>query len=160
MPADPKPAPAVEAKPAPSVEVAPAPSVEAKLAPPVEAKPASPIETRPAPTAEAKLAAAQQAAKEASERADAAQLEVAIKRAIAESLGADYVVIGQVQGDSAGVRVLGHLIHLPEQTHVTVSRFDNVSEQSLAKTGEIAGQMSENFSRRLKLRQSRQRASS
>ena len=81
-------------------------------------------------------------------------------RAIAESLGADYIVIGQVQGDSSGVRVLGHLIHLPEQTHVTVSRFDNVSDQSLAKTGEIAGQMSDNFARRLKLKQSGQRASS
>jgi DNA-binding winged helix-turn-helix (wHTH) protein/TolB-like protein len=80
-------------------------------------------------------------------------------RAIAESLGAAYVVIGQVQGDSTGVRVLGHLIHLPEQTHVTVSRFDNVSEQSLAKTGEIASQMSEKFSRQLKLKQTGQQAS-
>ncbi len=39
-----------------------------------------------APAVDAKLAAAQQAAKEASERADAAQLEGAIKRAVAESL--------------------------------------------------------------------------
>ncbi|HEY3739172.1 MAG TPA: winged helix-turn-helix domain-containing protein [Bryobacteraceae bacterium] len=40
------------------------------------------------------------------------------------SLQADYVVIGQVQKDSIGFRILAHLLRLPGQTHVTVDRLD------------------------------------
>jgi DNA-binding winged helix-turn-helix (wHTH) protein/TolB-like protein len=69
--------------------------------------------------------------------------------AIAAALHADFVVIGQVQRDADHIRVLGHLIHLPEQTHVTVARFDDVPEQTLARTNEIALRMTENFARRL-----------
>jgi DNA-binding winged helix-turn-helix (wHTH) protein/TolB-like protein len=71
-------------------------------------------------------------------------------RAIGASLNANYVVIGQVQRDAGHVRVLGHLIRLPDQTHVTVARFDDVHEQTLATTNEIALRMTKGFTQRLK----------
>jgi DNA-binding winged helix-turn-helix (wHTH) protein/TolB-like protein len=71
-------------------------------------------------------------------------------RAIAASLHARYIVIGQVQRDAAAVRVLAHLIRLPEQTHVAVARFEDVREQTLAKTQEIAARVTQDFARRLK----------
>jgi DNA-binding winged helix-turn-helix (wHTH) protein len=70
--------------------------------------------------------------------------------AIAASLHANYVVFGQVQRDANHVRVLGHLIRLPDQTHVTVARFDDISAQTLASTHEIAVRMTEKFVQRLK----------
>lgn len=70
-------------------------------------------------------------------------------RAIGRSLGASYVVIGQVQRDTDRVRVLGHLIRLPEQTHVSVARFEDVRTQTLAETSEIASRISQTFARRL-----------
>lgn len=76
-------------------------------------------------------------------------------RAIGESLTADYVILGQVQRDAVHVRVLGHLIRLPDQTHVSVARFDNVSELSLAKGTEIAARMTERFADHLRRTQSR-----
>src|SRR5207245_2501791 len=45
-------------------------------------------------------------------------------RAIASSLGVGYVVLGQVQLSGARIRVLAHLIRMPEQTHVWVTRLD------------------------------------
>jgi DNA-binding winged helix-turn-helix (wHTH) protein/TolB-like protein len=71
-------------------------------------------------------------------------------REIGASLNANYVVLGQVQRDDGHVRVLGHLIRLPDQTHVSVARFDDVHEQTLATTSEIAVRMTERFARRLK----------
>ena len=70
-------------------------------------------------------------------------------QAIGTALHASYVVIGQLQGDSSHLRVLGHLIRLPDQTHVTVSRFDDVADQTLERTQEIAARMGETFARRL-----------
>jgi DNA-binding winged helix-turn-helix (wHTH) protein/TolB-like protein len=70
-------------------------------------------------------------------------------RAIASSLGASYVVLGQLQRDTGGMRVLGHLIRLPEQTHVSVARLEDVKMQTLAETSEIASRISETFARRL-----------
>jgi len=61
--------------------------------------------------------------------------------AIAASLHARYVVLGQVQRDAQHVRVLGHLIRLPEQTHVAVSRFDDVRDETLARAAELAVRM-------------------
>jgi DNA-binding winged helix-turn-helix (wHTH) protein/TolB-like protein len=72
--------------------------------------------------------------------------------AIGASLHAEYVVLGQVQRDRDHVRVLGHLIHLPDQTHLTVARFDDVSEQTLANTSDIARRMADKFARRLPAR--------
>ena len=39
-------------------------------------------------------------------------------QAIAATLHANYVVLGQVQAHNAQTRILVHLIHMPEQTHV------------------------------------------
>jgi DNA-binding winged helix-turn-helix (wHTH) protein/TolB-like protein len=48
--------------------------------------------------------------------------------AIAASLHARYVVLGQVQPSPAGVRILAHLIRVPEQTHLWVARVDSRTE--------------------------------
>jgi len=48
-------------------------------------------------------------------------------RAIGSSLQAGFVVLGQVQGNSAHPRILAHLIRLPEQTHLWVTRREDVS---------------------------------
>lgn len=41
---------------------------------------------------------------------------------IAATLKAEYVIVGQVQRDGAGIRVLAHLIRMPGKTHLKVSR--------------------------------------
>jgi DNA-binding winged helix-turn-helix (wHTH) protein/TolB-like protein len=66
-------------------------------------------------------------------------------RAIGTSLHATYVVLGQVQSDAQHVRVLGHLIRLPDQSHVAVSRFDDVQEETLAKATALATRMVRKF---------------
>jgi chemotaxis protein MotB len=96
IPAESKPPAAVEAKPVTPVEPVPAASTEPKPAAPIEERPAAAaVEARPVPSdeaaklaaaVEAKVAAAEKAAKEAAERADAADLEAAIKRAVADAL--------------------------------------------------------------------------
>jgi DNA-binding winged helix-turn-helix (wHTH) protein/TolB-like protein len=43
---------------------------------------------------------------------------------IASSLHANFVVLGQVQAHGGQVRILAHLIRMPEQTHVWVTRLD------------------------------------
>jgi DNA-binding winged helix-turn-helix (wHTH) protein/TolB-like protein len=48
-------------------------------------------------------------------------------RAIGSTLKAGYVVLGQVQGDAMHPRILAHLIRLPEQTHLWVTRRDDLS---------------------------------
>ena len=59
-------------------------------------------------------------------------------RLIAASLGAGYVIIGQVQRDRAGQHVLAHLIRMPEQTHVWVSRLDHPPDDPLPAESELA----------------------
>jgi DNA-binding winged helix-turn-helix (wHTH) protein/TolB-like protein len=71
-------------------------------------------------------------------------------RAIGASLHASYIVLGQVQRDTGRVRVLGHLIRLPDQTHVSVARFEDVRDQTLARTSEIAASITQQFAPRLK----------
>ena len=44
---------------------------------------------------------------------------------IAEELRANYIVLGQVQGTAAAGRVLVHLIRLPDQAHLWVTRVEN-----------------------------------
>src|SRR5262249_20381336 len=46
--------------------------------------------------------------------------------AIGQALNAGYIVLGQVQRDGAQVRVLAHLIQLPEQKHLWVTRVESV----------------------------------
>jgi DNA-binding winged helix-turn-helix (wHTH) protein/TolB-like protein len=67
-------------------------------------------------------------------------------KAIGSTLGVRYVVLGQVQGDASHPRVLAHLIRLPEQTHIWVTRRDNLSlaDQSGAES-EMAARISREF---------------
>jgi DNA-binding winged helix-turn-helix (wHTH) protein/TolB-like protein len=45
-------------------------------------------------------------------------------RAIADELGVQFIVLGQVQGAEPSVRVIAHLIQMPQQTHITALRFE------------------------------------
>lgn len=47
---------------------------------------------------------------------------------IGATLHAQYVILGQVQPNGDKVRVLAHLIRLPQQTHVSVSRIDTAAD--------------------------------
>jgi len=67
-------------------------------------------------------------------------------RAIASTLHAGFVVLGQVQRDDQRVRVLAHLIRMPDQTHVRVSRTDNVPDTTLTEADEVAGRIAREFS--------------
>ena len=70
--------------------------------------------------------------------------------AIGRALGASYVILGQVQSDPGGhLRVLAHLIRLPDQTHVSVSRTDGLSEASLPAVEGLASKIAAAFTRRL-----------
>jgi DNA-binding winged helix-turn-helix (wHTH) protein/TolB-like protein len=57
--------------------------------------------------------------------------------AIASSLRAGYVILGQVQHSAGRIRVLAHLIRLPEQTHVWVVRRDLDIANALQSESEI-----------------------
>lgn len=46
--------------------------------------------------------------------------------AIGSALNAKFIVLGQIQKDDQRVRVLAHLIRLPDQTHIVVSRTDQL----------------------------------
>jgi DNA-binding winged helix-turn-helix (wHTH) protein/TolB-like protein len=70
--------------------------------------------------------------------------------AIGRALGASYVILGQVQSDTGGrLRVLAHLIRLPDQTHVSVSRTDGLTDASLPSVDGLASKIAETFTRRL-----------
>ncbi len=71
-------------------------------------------------------------------------------RAIASSLHAGYIVLGQIQRDDQGVRVLAHLIRLPEQTHITVSRTDGIAAATLAVADDVAARIAGAFGPRLR----------
>jgi len=72
--------------------------------------------------------------------------------AIAESLRAGYVVIGQVQRDGDHVRVLGHLIRLPNQRHVQVARFDDITDPGADRSAAIAIDIARAFEDQLRAR--------
>lgn len=70
-----------------------------------------------------------------------------VKRIGAE-LDVDYVVLGQVQRDGSGVRVVAHLIRVSDERHVWANRFDR-PELTLAVQGEIADQIARDVARKL-----------
>lgn len=70
--------------------------------------------------------------------------------AVGSSLGASYVVLGQVQRNGDQTRILAHLIHLPEQTHVWVTRLDHVIDDPLALEAQIAQTVATEFSGRIR----------
>jgi DNA-binding winged helix-turn-helix (wHTH) protein/TolB-like protein len=70
--------------------------------------------------------------------------------AIGSSLKANYVLLGQVQRSSSHVRVLAHLIRLPEQTHLWVVRLDRDTADPLETESKVARTIADEFSRRLR----------
>ena len=70
-------------------------------------------------------------------------------KVIGETLKARYVVLGQVQRNDASVRVLVHLIRLPEQTHLTAARVECDPRDSLKAQADVAKQIAANFHRKL-----------
>jgi DNA-binding winged helix-turn-helix (wHTH) protein/TolB-like protein len=69
--------------------------------------------------------------------------------AVAASLHAEYVVLGQVQTKGEQTRILAHLIRLPEQTHLWVVRVDRQLDDPLAVESEAAQKIAAEFSPRV-----------
>ncbi|HEY6384538.1 MAG TPA: winged helix-turn-helix domain-containing protein [Candidatus Acidoferrum sp.] len=70
-------------------------------------------------------------------------------KAIASSLGARYVVLGQVQRSGSQTRILAHLIRLSDQTHLWVVRMDSTLDNPLEVESEVAQQVAAAFSPRV-----------
>ena len=64
-------------------------------------------------------------------------------KAVASSLSASYVVLGQVQRSGDQMRILAHLIHLPEQTHVWVTRVEHSTTEPLTLEAQVAQTVAE-----------------
>jgi TolB-like protein len=77
---------------------------------------------------------------------------------IGELLKARYVVLGQAQRNAASIRVLAHLIRLPEQTHLTVARLECDPSDPLKAQAELAGRIAATFYRRLSASPAHQRS--
>jgi DNA-binding winged helix-turn-helix (wHTH) protein/TolB-like protein len=69
--------------------------------------------------------------------------------AIATSLHAAYVVLGQVQSNGTQVVILAHLIRLPDQTHIWVVRANRGLENPLNVESELAQKIAAEFSSRV-----------
>jgi DNA-binding winged helix-turn-helix (wHTH) protein/TolB-like protein len=69
--------------------------------------------------------------------------------AIGTTLHSGHVVIGQVQRDGDRLRVLAHLIRLPQQTHLTVARFDGLAAEPLPDPAGLAREVAARFHSRL-----------
>jgi DNA-binding winged helix-turn-helix (wHTH) protein/TolB-like protein len=70
--------------------------------------------------------------------------------AIGASLHAKYVVLGQLQSDGNQVRILAHLIRMPAQTHVSVTRTERALTDPLLLESETAQGIADKFSTRVK----------
>lgn len=68
---------------------------------------------------------------------------------ISSSLHATYVVLGQVQSNGAQMRILVHLIRLPDQTHLWVTRMDRTITDPLSVESEAAEKVGAAFSTRV-----------
>jgi adenylate cyclase len=71
--------------------------------------------------------------------------------AISSSLHAGYVVLGQIQTDGPQTRILVHLIRLPDQTHLWVTRMDRriADLDPLSIESEVAQKVGAEFSERV-----------
>lgn len=78
---------------------------------------------------------------------------------IGSALQAGYVVLGQVQRDGAGLRILAHLIRLPDQKHLWVVRSDASPEQAVDRQSSLARRIASEFSSRLEADRVRRSAS-
>jgi len=73
-------------------------------------------------------------------------------KAIATSLHAQYVILGQVQTNGTRVRILAHLIRLSDQTHIWVVRLDRPLNDPLNVESEAAQRIATEFSARMAAR--------
>jgi TolB-like protein len=80
--------------------------------------------------------------------------------AIGSSVKAGYVVMGQVQRDADGLRILAHLIRLPDQKHVWVVRQGSSFEHAEQGQSVLARRIAAEFSQHLDTERDRQIASS
>jgi DNA-binding winged helix-turn-helix (wHTH) protein/TolB-like protein len=64
---------------------------------------------------------------------------------IGRSLNARYIVFGQVFRDGARIRVLAHLIRVPEQTHLWVTRVEAPPGDQTTQPSDIARRVSTEF---------------
>jgi len=64
-------------------------------------------------------------------------------------LHADYVILGQVQSNGSKTRILAHLIHMPEQTHVWVVRLEEPFDDPFALESSAAHEFAAEFSSKL-----------
>jgi DNA-binding winged helix-turn-helix (wHTH) protein/TolB-like protein len=64
---------------------------------------------------------------------------------IGRSLHAGHIVLGQVQRDQGKLRILAHLIRLPEQTHLWVVRIEQSETEPLVAAAKAATRISEQF---------------
>ncbi len=79
--------------------------------------------------------------------------------AIGGSLKADYIVLGQVQRNGSQIRVLAHLIGLPGQKHLRVSRSDFDLADPLRQQTELAHRISTELSATLEAKRASQGSS-
>ena len=70
--------------------------------------------------------------------------------ALASSLGASYVILGQVQRKGDQTRILVHLIHLPDQTHVWVTRIDRTLEDPLTLESQVGQAVAVEFAPKIR----------
>lgn len=70
-------------------------------------------------------------------------------KSIASTLGAGYVVLGQVQRNGSQTRILAHLIRLTDQTHIWVVRVDRTLDDPLQVESEVAQKVAAEFSARV-----------
>ena len=71
--------------------------------------------------------------------------------AIGSSLGVSYVVLGQVQKSTLGIRVLASLIRLPDQTYIRVANLERKVTDTKKMQAEIALSIADQFAPRLSL---------
>ena len=69
--------------------------------------------------------------------------------AIGKSLHAKFIVLGQVQSNGSQTRILAHLIRMPDQTHVWVTRMDRPLSDPLNLESEVAQAIATQFSTRV-----------
>jgi len=70
-------------------------------------------------------------------------------RHVANSLGAQYIVLGHVQGGGTQTRILAHLIHMPDQTPVWVVRLEQPFEDPFTLESTAARDIAMEFARKL-----------
>jgi DNA-binding winged helix-turn-helix (wHTH) protein/TolB-like protein len=71
--------------------------------------------------------------------------------AVSSSLGASYVILGQVQRTGDQMRILAHLIHLPDQTHVRVTRIERTIDDPFTLESQVAQSVAEQFSPKIRM---------